>query len=208
MKAAILTYHKNLSLLYPQQWTSEYKQSILNQTRSDLPIFEMDYGAGAERIFKKSLFESAEYPSFVFALNYLLDKVFSGGYDYVLNSNVDDKYSGIWVEKTLQAIMQGYDLVSCNFHLFDERGVYHSHEFADLDIQKELDIDHNIICHPGVCYSRKFWERGNRYIPGELPYEDLRLWQRAIKNSKFYILPQHLVYHRVHDNSVCNSENR
>lgn len=208
MKVAILAYHKNINKIYPSGWVDEYRMSILKQTKKDLPIFEMNYGGGLERIFKKSLFESAQYPSFVYALNYLLDKVFSGGYDCALNTNADDVYSGVWVEKTLEAIMQGYDLVSSNFHLFDEKGIYHSHQFAELDIQKELDRDHNVICHPGVCYSRKFWERGNRYIPGELPFEDLRLWQRAIKNSKFFILPQHLVYHRIHNNSVCKSENR
>lgn len=208
MKAAILSYHKNVNKIYPKDWIEDYRLTILNQTKKDLPIFEMNYGGGEERLFSHSYFESVSMPTFVHALNYLLDKVFSGGFDCAGNTNVDDIYSLNWVEKSLPYIKKGYDIVSCNFHLFNEDGIYHTHHFDKLNIERELEKNHNVICHPGIFYSRKFWRNGNRYIPEEQPVEDRELWKRSIKNYNFIIIPEHLVYHRVHDNAVCRSNNR
>lgn len=168
----------------------------------------MNYNGDNYRIFEHSYFESVAMPTFVHALNYLLDKVFSGGFDCAFNSNVDDTYSSEWIEKMLPCVKLGYDIVSCNFHLFNEGGVYHTHYFDKLNIKKELEKNHNVICHPSVAYSKRFWGNGNRYIPEEQPYEDRELWKRSIKNSNFIIIPDHLVYHRVHDNAVCRSNNK
>lgn len=208
MKSAIIVYHKNIKKIYEPQWIKNFKDSIESQTINDLPIFEMNYGGEQDQIFEHSYFESVNMPSFINALNYLLDKVFSGGFTAVFNSNCDDEYHPKWIEKTLPYIKAGYDIVSCNFHLMNDDGIYHTHNFERLNIERELSRNHNIICHPGVCYSKAFWDRGNRYVPSEGPYEDLKLWQRSIRNSRFIVIPDHLVYHRVHENSVCKSENR
>lgn len=208
MRLAILSYHKNIKIVYPPEWIEQYKQSILNQTYLEFDIFENNYGSGGERIFETSIYQQKEFPTFVHCMNYLLDHIFSLGYDCVANSNVDDFVHSEWVEKSLRYIEKGYDIVSCNFHLLDEGGIYHSHQFDGLDIEKELEKNHNPLCHPGIFYSKAYWERGNRYIPEDIPYEDRELWKKSIKNSKFIIQPEHLVYHRVHDNAVCRSQNR
>ncbi len=209
MKVALMTYHKNLYQIYPETWIQEYCDSILNQTFQDFKIYEINYGQSVGMIFWKSHYQSIEFPTFVHCMNWMLDWLFNErGYDAVANTNADDRYEPQWLEKSIEKIKQGYDLVSCNFKLFNEEGIYHSHHFSRLDIEKELARDHNIICHPGVVYSKKFWQNGNRYIPEEIPYEDRELWKRAIKNSNFIILPEHLVLHRIHDNAVCRSQNR
>lgn len=204
-----MTYHSNLYNLYPPSWIDEYRESILNQTYQDVDIYELNYGSSVGMIFWTSTYISQKFPTFVHGMNHLLDLLFNEhDYDCVLNTNCDDKYDENWVASSLEQIKKGYDLVSCNFFLMNESGVYHTHQFAKHNIEEQLMKGHNIICHPGICYSRKFWERGNRYNPDEIPYEDLKLWQRAIKNSRFIIQPQHLVYHRVHDKSVCKTNNR
>lgn len=207
MNRATIVYHKNVYSVYPKQWVEEFKNSILNQTKGT-DLYELNYGNGEERIFENSNYEREGFPTFVHAMNYLLDSLFSVGYDCVFNTNSDDRYAPNRVEKQLEYMQHGYDLVSSNFALLNESGeVYHYHKFSQLDIREELHKDHNVVAHPAVCYSSRFW-RNNRYIPDEIPYEDLRLWQRAITNYKFAIAPENLLFHRVHSNSVCQSENR
>lgn len=208
MKVALMSYHKNLYDLYPQKWIDEYRDSVLDQTYKDFDIFEVNYGNDDNRIFDNSTFIKKEFPTFVHVQNYLLELLFEKGYDCVANSNVDDKYSVCWIEKMLPYVERGYDLISCNFLLFQDLELLKKHYFDKLNIEQELANNHNIICHPSAMYSRKFFENGNRYIPEQIPLEDMMLWQRAIKNSKFIILPEHLCYHRIHDNSVCQSNNR
>ena len=210
MRVALMSYHKNLTM-YPESWIDEYRSSVLDQTYRKFDIYEVDYGASGNRIFQPKAYLNQTFESFNHVQNFLLDFLFDDGYDAVFNSNVDDKYSLSWIEKMVEQIKKGYDLVSCNFLLFDEERLIHKHEnFHTLNIEKELAYDHNPICHPAVCYSRKFWERGNRYNPDDVANknEDMRLWQRAIKNSRFIILKENLCYHRIHQNSVCHSNNK
>lgn len=206
-----MSYHKNLNQLYPAEWTEEYRISIEGQTFKNFDIYEVCYGGTRQRIFDNSVYLYQDFESFNHVQNFLLDFLFDEEYDCVFNSNVDDKYSFNWIEKMLPWIEKGFDLVSCNFLLFKDDETIHRHEkFHTLNIEKELAYEHNPICHPAVCYSRKFWERGNRYDPSDVKNknEDLRLWQRAIKNSRFKILQENLCYHRIHNNSVCQSNNK
>lgn len=211
MKVALISYHANLFQVYPEKWIDSYRESIQSQTYDRLDIYEVNYGDKIGMVFFKSIFESKKFPTFVDCMNYMLDYLFKEKkYDYVFNSNVDDLYHHDWVLKTLQWVHR-FDLVSCNFKLFkgDDQIIYHTHNFERLNIFKELSINHNIICHPGVCYSRSFWERFGPYDPSEIPFEDLKLWKRAVaKGAKMFIQQDHLVYHRVHNNSVCQSNNR
>ncbi len=206
-KCALIVYHANAEKIYLPHWIEQFKNSILNQTYKDFDIWEFNYDGGDYRIFENSSFASMEFPTFVHCLNYLLDKLFEVGYDCICNSNADDYFAVNRIEKQLEYINAGYDLVSSNFSLIRDDATILTHRFHNLDIQAQLDLNHNILCHPSCCYSKAFWER-NRYIPEELPLEDLRLWQRAIKNSKFIILEDVLCFHRLHSNSVCQSENR
>lgn len=209
MKVALISYHANLFQVYPEKWINDYRDSIEGQTYERVDIYEVNYGDKIGMVFFKSIFESKKFPTFVDCMNYMLDFLFKEkGYDFVFNSNVDDLYHPEWVEKTLKWANR-FHLVSCNFKLFNDDGVYHTHRFERLNIFRELSINHNIICHPGVCYSRRFWETYGPYDPSEIPYEDMKLWKRALaKGANMFIQPEHLVHHRVHEGSVCKSNNR
>lgn len=208
LKIAVIVYHKNVYQIYKPEWVELFKETLLNQTNKNFKIFELNYGGGVERIFDNSFYESATMPNFVYAMNYLLDKCFSGGFDYVFNLNSDDFYSLNRIEKQLEYAEKGIDIISSNFSLIQDDELIHTHRFDKLDIKTELDRKNNPLCHPVIAYSKKFWQQ-NRYNPDEIPFEDMLLWKRAIeKGNSFIILPEVLCYHRVHDNSVCNSENR
>lgn len=208
MKAILLCYHKNINIIYPKIWVDEFRESILNQTYKDFQIMEQNYGGTNERIFENSIYESKEMPSFIHTMNHLINKALYYGADAIGNLNADDIYVNTWLEIQLPYIEQGYDIVSPNFTLFREGvGEYHWHKFDKLNIKEELNKNHNPLCHPAICYSRNFLEN-NRYVPEEFPTEDLQLWQRTIDNYRFKIVEQNLLYHRVHSNSVCQSNNR
>lgn len=207
MKVFLISYHKNINLIYPKQWVDQFRESILNQTYKDYKILEINYGGGDERIFKNSNYESIAMPTFIDAMNYLINKAIYYGADAICNLNSDDWYDFDWLKVQLPFIEKGYDIVSCNFSLFRDGVMYHEHHFENLNIKDELNKNHNILCHPAICYSRNFLEN-NRYVPDQFPTEDLQLWQRAIDNYRFKIVPENLLYHRIHNNSVCQSNNR
>lgn len=207
-RIALLCYHKNAEQLYKPEWIEEYRHSILNQTYKDFAIYEQNYGGDNFRIFENSYFESVEMPTFVHALNYLLDRCFSSGYDYVFNTNVDDTFPPLRIEFQLPYLEAGYDIVSTNFALFRDYQLIKYQKFDELNIGEELHKDHNIICHPVVAYSKKFWQ-SNRYVPEEMKTEDLLLWKRAIASgSRFIILKECLLFHRLHNQSICQSDNK
>lgn len=207
MKKAMICYHSRASEIYPAKWIEEYRHSILNQTYKDVDIFELEYSGGSFRVFEESNYHSKQFPTFVHALNYLLDCLFFIGYDCVWNSNLDDTYDLMWWEKQIPYIVEGYELVSNNFALVKDGQIIKRHAFDKLNLKIELENNHNVVAHPSVCYSRSFWYK-HRYIPEQLPREDIMLWQRAIKDSRFIILPDILLFHRIHSNSVCQSENK
>lgn len=210
MRVALLAYHANLKKLYPKEWIKEYKESILNQTHKEIDIFEINYSGTKERIFKTSHFESIKMPTFIHALNRLLDRVFALGYECIANSNVDDIFSTERIKKQVPYVMSGYDIVASNFtRKYEDKKVNNIgyHYFDKLDIKKELSQNHNIVAHPCVTYSRNYIKH-NRYIPEEQPYEDMKLWQRTIDDYNFIILPDFLFTHRIHNNSVCRSNNK
>lgn len=207
MKIALFCYHANAKALYNDEWIQQYKNSILNQTYSDFAILEHNYDGGDFRIFKNSYFESVKMPSFVYALNYLLDKALNGGFDYCLNSNADDFYTLNRIEKQLPYLKSGFDIVSSNFSLVQDDKVTKQNRFHEMNIAQQLSNNHNIVAHPCVGYSRKFIEN-NRYVPDEQPAEDMMLWKRTCGQYRFIILEENLLFHRIHNNAVCRSDNR
>lgn len=207
LKIAVICYHSNLYALYPETWIIKFRDSILNQTHKTFDIWELNYSGGNERIFINSIFESKHLPSFVDAMNYLIDIIFSKGYDCVVNTNCDDFYALNRIEKQIESIKAGYDAVSSNFALIRDDVCVHVNVFDKLDISQELNNGHNPVCHPSIILNHKFWKQ-NRYVPSEIPFEDMLLWKRAIKNGNtFIILPEILCFHRLHNNSVCQNEN-
>ncbi len=205
MKAAVIVYHKNVKQ-YPEPWIDQFRRSIDQQTFKEFDIYEMDYGGDQNRIFSTSIFTSLQLNNHAEAQNYLIDMCFSLDYDYVFNTNVDDWYEPTRIQSQLKYLEKGFDIVSSNFQLINDQGeLYHEHQFDTLDIRKELDRDHNIICHPVVAYSKHFWSY-NRYWPFEIPFEDMNLWKRTAGSFRFIIIPEVLCFHRVHSSSIGNTK--
>lgn len=207
MKVILLCYHKNVNIIYPKEWIDKFRESVLNQTYKEFTVYECNYGGGMERIFDNSEYESKKLPTFVDAMNHLIDKALLDGADVVANSNADDYFSLDRMEVQLNYMAKGFDIVSSNFCLVQDDLIIKSHDFASLNIKEQLNKNHNILGHPSIMYSRNFLLK-NRYVPNEIPLEDLLLWQRTIDNFKFKIVPENLLFHRIHSNSVCQSGNR
>lgn len=208
MKVALLVYHANIKRIYKIAWIEQFWESIVRQSFNDFIIYENCYNGENDRIFENSIYTREVFPSFIGSMNYLIVKALSDGADVVANCNVDDVYHKDWIKTELPFIKyHGFDVVSSNFSLIQNESIFHVHVFDKLDIKKELDINHNPVAHPAVLYSRRFLEE-NRYIPENFPFEDMMLWKRTIDNYKFKIVPENLLYHRIHDNSVCKSDNR
>lgn len=188
---------------YPYYWVETCINSIKNQTFQDFDVFEIDYGGTNRQMYEGSNFLNCRLRNHAEALNCLLDKVFSLGYDCAFNTNIDDFYSAERFEKQLPYIEQGYDIVSSNMHMVDKEGkVLKSFEFSSMNIFREaFEENNNCIAHPVVCYSKNFKER---LIPSEIPRDDFECWKRAYTSGKykFIVIPEYLLYYRISDLKV------
>lgn len=204
---AVICYHKNAKDLYAKEWIDDYRSSIEKQIGVAFDIFETCYGGNEYRIFKNSIYEYKEFPTFVHCMNAMITDCFNKGYKAVANTNVDDWYSLDRLVRQWPYIISGFDIIASDFSLIIPGRPLHRHNFSRLILQNELYRDNNIICHPSVMYSEKFWKK-HKYDPTEIPKEDFMLWKRAIKDSRIIILPFNLIFHRVHDNAVSRPQQK
>ena len=207
MRVSLIIFHKNINQ-YPKAWIDKFIESIRQQTYKDFDVFELNYGGTDEMIYEGSIFESLRMPTHADAHNYLLDKVFSMGYNYAFNTNVDDYYSPNRIERQLEYMNianNRFDMVSSNFYNIDEENnIIRTCRFNQLNIANNLlSKNHNVIAHPACCYSKKFWLNCSKLNPLEIPRDDFELWKREIKKgARFYVVPDYLLYYSVHQNKV------
>ncbi len=217
MKIAIIFYHKNIFNIYNKRWIEKCVSSILNQTRKDFSIYEINYGPDGVSLFDgiqglehKLFFFNQEMSNHAEAMNFIIDKAFENGEDFVFNTNLDDYYSLDRIEKQMEILEKGFDLVSSDFCYItevdgDDTITFHKNILGFAPIITNLNNGHNVIAHPAVAMSKNFWS-GNRYVPEEIPAEDLLLWKRAANNGyKFYIHPEELLFYRLHENQVTGN---
>lgn len=203
MKAAVIIFHKNVQR-YPQEWVRQCVESLENQTfHGWIDVFELNYGCESVYVHPDSKIFSIELNTHAHAHNLLLDEVFKQDYDCAFNVNIDDYYAPTRFEKQMAAIEAGYDVVSSNFYRVDaNNNVIGTFKFDHLDPVAEARKGHNIIAHPVCCYSRNFWLNCSRLNPAEIPADDFELWKRSYGKFKFTILPEFLLYQRIHDFNV------
>jgi hypothetical protein len=203
MKAAVIIFHKNIER-YPAEWVRQCTESIYEQAVSNwFDVFELNYGGWQLAVYPNSKFFNDEYSNHAEAHNYLLDRVFEEDYDCAFNVNIDDYYHPYRFALQIKAIEQGYDVVSSNFYRVDAQGHnIGTFKFDHLDPAAEAKKGHNIIAHPVCCYSRNFWLNCSRLNPAEIPADDFELWKRSYGKFKFTILPEFLLYQRIHDFNV------
>lgn len=211
MRCAVLFYHKNIATIYKKEWIEKCVQSILNQTYGGFDVFELNYGGGNERYcqgrFMSYYFLNKEFENHIGAMNYLYDLCFTSGYDIVFNVNADDWYHKDRMAKQIAAIENGAQLVSSNFYYMNERGdLQKQFNFTKKNLRSELNRNHNIIAHPVIAMHSSFWGGNLRYVETELGHEDLSLWKKAqLAGKKIVILPDYLLYYRLHKNQVTKA---
>jgi len=206
MKSAVIIFHKNVTTYYPKAWVDKCVASIRNQSYKDFDVFELDYGGTNVSVYADSFFSSIKMDNHALAHNYLLNTVFSLDYDCAFNVNIDDWYALNRFEKQIPWIERGYDVVSSNFYRVNEdESMKQTFVFHTRDMVKEaFEKNHNILAHPVLCYSKKFWATCDKLNPSEIPADDFALWKRSYKKGcyKFIILPDVLLFQRIHANNV------
>jgi hypothetical protein len=185
---------------------------MINQTYKKFVFYELNYGDDDYSILKDIsyngdfLFFNQKLKNHADAMNYLFDVSVKNDIDILFNTNIDDFYDVNRIHIQMSKIEDGYDIVSSNFSYIDELDREFKHlKFHNLIIKNELDNNHNIIAHPSVCYSRKFFSN-ERYSSSDIPKEDLNLWKKTIGDYKFYICPEDLLKYRIHDSQVTNKD--
>jgi glycosyltransferase involved in cell wall biosynthesis len=213
MKIGVIFFHRNIKNIYRERWIKKCVDSILNQTYSDFSIYEINYGGEEDSILEGFIFPNPHVfitekkENHAEAMNAIIDVAFKDGCDYIFNTNLDDFYDLKRFEVQVEKLNSGFDLVSSDFCYVEEIGeidevtlIKNIKKFGD--IRENLEKSHNVIAHPSVAYSRRFWEQ-NRYVPAEIPREDMNLWLRSIQNGfKFYICDEVLLNYRLHENQV------
>lgn len=225
-KAAVIIFHKDAKDLYRPEWISHCLSSIYVQTYQNFDIFEVNYGNESYSLTSTKFFYHRPLPDHTYAMNYLVTKVFKKGYEVVFNVNLDDFYHPQRFERQLVYIDHGYDIASSYFYYINENDNI-INQFGDHtlfqkeingiasqeDIKYQLNRNNNIINNSGYCLTRKVWEsydtHGNllRYRNNK-PFEDLTLWKQVLTNNdlKIAILPEYLIFYRIHPTQICNRE--
>jgi glycosyltransferase involved in cell wall biosynthesis len=216
MKIGVIFFHRNIKNIYQERWIKKCVDSILNQTHSDFSIYEINYGGETDSVLEGFIFSnphtfiSEKKINHAEAMNSIIDVALEDGCDYIFNTNLDDFYDLRRFEVQISMLKSGFDLVSSDFCYIEEIEGKDEVTFTKNikgfgDIQENLGKGHNVIAHPSVAYSRRFWEQ-NRYVPEEIPKEDMLLWIRSIQNGfKFYICDEVLLNYRLHENQVTGS---
>tara|TARA_R110000868_G_scaffold150976_2_gene374535 strand:- start:7603 stop:8457 length:855 start_codon:yes stop_codon:yes gene_type:complete len=214
-KVAVCVFHQNIKK-YPQRWINTFTESIKNQTNKQFTIYELNYGDGQDRLFDNSVFFSEKQDNHVQAQNLIFDLAYDDGCDLICNTNVDDFYHLDRINKQIQYSKAGFDLISSDFQHIRE----HSENdilagkflMSNLNILDEQSRGHNIIAHPVVALTSGFWERNRPYLEDDYHNgrrEDFNLWIRAAqKGEKMLIIPEILLYYRIHANQVGKETNK
>lgn len=204
MKVAVIIFHKNISTYYQSEWIAKCYSTIRNQEYKDFDVFECDYGGTDKQTYEGSIFFNKAMDTHAHAHNFLLDEVFSRGYDCAFNVNVDDWYALNRFNTMLPFVGQ-YDVISSNFYRVGrDEDILQPMTFHHLSPEREaFKRNHNIIAHPVVCYSRRFWLGCDKLNPHDIPKDDFVLWKKSYKRGfRFVILPEYLLFQRVHENNI------
>lgn len=202
-KVCVLFYHKNAHILFKKEWIDKCIHSIKQQTFKNFDVLELNYGQNSIQLYEDSIFEHKLLNNHVEAMNYLIN-IAIDYYDYIFNVNIDDFYTYNRIEEQLK-YLKDYDMVASNHIVFKEKNGKEIEickiDHSKSDLKQKLLKNDNIIPHPVVAWKSSFFN--NLKYEQEIPEEDMRLWQRALKqNKKIYIIPEYLLYYRIHDNQI------
>lgn len=201
-KCAVIIYHREVYQRYKKEWVDACIESIRNQSYKGFDVLELNYGDDNLQLYAGSVFFNEKKRNFIEAMNTLLDMAFED-YDVVFNTNLDDTYDTERFSLQLEEVKKGADLVSSDFRRIGD--IEGDLIFHDKDIKAELNRTppHNILCHPVICYTRKFWQTHGPYNPDSVKFEDMELWLKAINaGAKVHIVPKILCTQRIHNGNT------
>ena len=227
MKIGVILYHKNIFSYIEHKWIFECLQSIENQSFKEYDIIELNYSNKDNEhvslldigLFKdkKTIHYKHECRNHIEAMNYILNKSFNElKYDVIFNVNLDDIYHPLRFELQLLEILNGNDLVSSNYLIFQEyKTEIVKREIIvikkdmdetekDTTIKMKIIENKNYIPTSVLCFTKKTWN-----IIKEIPYlpgvEGLLICKKLLKNKlKITICDEILVNYRIHDNQVSS----
>jgi hypothetical protein len=214
-KIGVIIFHKNILNIYDKKWIEKSVESMVNQSYNQLNFYEVNYGGDEYSVLENydslnKKFWSVNLKNYAEAMNFIIDKSFDDGCDYIFNTNLDDYYHVDRVKNQLESIGD-LDVLSTDFVYISEidgvdvqtKQMIMSH--FSYRIKEELNNNHNVIAHPSICMAKSFWEKENNYDINKVPEEDLDLWKRSINNGyKFGILNQKLLFYRIHKTQISN----
>jgi hypothetical protein len=210
----VIFFHKNIEKIYRKEWIDKCIDSILNQTyNGKVSYYEIDYSGRNNQLVPNSIFYNLELNNHAEAMNFIIDRAFNDGCEYVFNTNMDDYYHLDRIKLQMYEFEKGFDIVSSDFKYIDENdNLMFKMDILNYPITKHfgdeinsLLFNHNTVAHPCVAFNKKFWET-NKYNPDEIPVEDLNLWKRAIKNNfKIKIMPDVLLFYRRHESQITKN---
>ena len=225
MKIGLIFYHSNVLSYIEHEHIFECLKSIENQTFKDFDIFELNYSKKAEENMfltdigffkdKKITTYRQECRNHIEAMNFLLNKTFKElDYDVIFNINLDDIYNEKRIELQLIKVFEGYDLISSNYTIFQEKDgekirremkmtkSYDNIDDEQIFIKIKMSKNKNIAPTSAMCFTKKCWEvlESIPYLPG---VESLLICKKVLKNKlKIHICPELLVDYRIHENQV------
>jgi hypothetical protein len=219
MKKGVILFHSNIKNIYYDRWISKSIQSMMNQSDNNFIFYEVNYNGDDYSVIPNDCklekkFWSKKLDNYADAMNFILNKAFEDNCDYVFNMNLDDFYHEDRVLiQTKIMLEKKYDILSSNFYYIEETitnngyediitQVFNMTEFSSIN--SEFKNGNNIIAHPSVCFSRKFWDDNkNRYNKNEIPEEDFKLWKESINNGySFGITEEFLLFYRIHNKQI------
>jgi glycosyltransferase involved in cell wall biosynthesis len=205
-----------MSVYNGSQYLREAIDSILTQTFSDFEFILIDdcstdnsweiltsYASHDSRII---LIQNKENLGLTKSLNKGL-KIARG--KYIARQDADDVSLPLRLEKQVSCIDKKSEvgLVSCNLEMIDASG--------DTKFLFQVDCDSDLIAwyllfynyiggHSQVLFRKKLALDLGGYCEEYRYTQDYELWSRMIKTSKFSILPEILLKHRIHSNRISN----
>jgi hypothetical protein len=235
---AVIFFHKNILKLYDGRWIKQCVESVINQKYVNFDILEINYGNEDYSIFEEYknnfnggyFFFKENYLTHTDAMTFLLNKGFSElGYDIIFNTNLDDYYHDHRFIKQIECLNSGYSLCSSfwsyiksennsdRFYQKIDNSVFkleiNGNYINFNSIKNELNKNHNVLNHSGVCFSKKFWNSYDKFnnllrYRDDKPFEDMTLWKRAVENNiQITIINDDLITYRLHQNQIGSNKN-
>lgn len=202
-----------MSVYNEEKYLSAAIKSILNQTYPYFEFIIINDGStdNSEYIIKsfkdeRIVCKKIEKVNFSKALNEGLN---IAKYNYVARMDADDISMPDRFEKQVKFIVENPDVqvLSSGYALFKNKRVSHIYQLPenDRDIKEQLNYSSSV-CHAGSIYLKDHILKFGGYNEGLDILEDMDLWLRIRKDTKFHNLDEILYLIRIKENSMTSKE--